>query len=180
MQKCLLKLNFVCELHILQIIFGIWSVVFSLWFECCCRCSYTLTWIKTLNTFTMVWNADTQYYPINFLNVPQHAILAKKFVEVMTKYNEAQVDFRDKSKGRIARQLEISELQLIITYTYTDTDSDTYTSLTVSLGTEPFEASSITFPHYMNTLGQTVSHMVLSLHQTWLGLLVPLWHISCL
>lgn len=40
---------------------------------------------------------------------PQHAILAKKFVEVMTKYNEAQVDFRDKSKGRIARQLEISE-----------------------------------------------------------------------
>lgn len=40
----------------------------------------------------------------------QHAILAKKFVEVMTKYNEAQMDFRDKSKGRIARQLEISEL----------------------------------------------------------------------
>lgn len=40
--------------------------------------------------------------------LPQHAILAKKFVEVMTKYNEAQVDFRDKSKGRIARQLEIS------------------------------------------------------------------------
>lgn len=43
----------------------------------------------------------------------QHAILAKKFVEVMTKYNEAQVDFRDKSKGRIARQLEISKLQMI-------------------------------------------------------------------
>nr|XP_023991134.1 syntaxin-3-like [Salvelinus alpinus] len=39
----------------------------------------------------------------------QHAILAKKFVEVMTKYNEAQTDFRDKSKGRIARQLEISD-----------------------------------------------------------------------
>ncbi|XP_034044852.1 syntaxin-3 isoform X2 [Thalassophryne amazonica] len=38
----------------------------------------------------------------------RHAILAKKFVEVMTKYNEAQVDFRDKSKGRIARQLEIT------------------------------------------------------------------------
>lgn len=33
----------------------------------------------------------------------------------MTKYNEAQVDFRDKSKGRIARQLEISKLQSIIT-----------------------------------------------------------------
>ncbi|KAF3851783.1 hypothetical protein F7725_005138 [Dissostichus mawsoni] len=41
----------------------------------------------------------------------QHAILAKKFVEVMTRYNEAQMDFRDKTKGRIARQLEISELQ---------------------------------------------------------------------
>ncbi|XP_008316001.1 syntaxin-3 [Cynoglossus semilaevis] len=38
----------------------------------------------------------------------QHGILAKKFVEVMTKYNEAQLDFRDKSKGRIARQLEIT------------------------------------------------------------------------
>uniref|UniRef100_A0A8C1J493 Syntaxin 3 n=1 Tax=Cyprinus carpio TaxID=7962 RepID=A0A8C1J493_CYPCA len=38
----------------------------------------------------------------------QHAILAKRFVEVMTKYNEAQVEFRDKSKGRIQRQLEIT------------------------------------------------------------------------
>ncbi|XP_067297328.1 syntaxin-3 [Pseudorasbora parva] len=38
----------------------------------------------------------------------QHAILAKKFVEVMTKYNEAQMEFKDKSKGRIQRQLEIT------------------------------------------------------------------------
>ncbi|XP_026102339.1 syntaxin-3-like isoform X2 [Carassius auratus] len=38
----------------------------------------------------------------------QQAILAKKFVEVMTKYNEAQVEFREKSKGRIQRQLEIT------------------------------------------------------------------------
>lgn len=30
-------------------------------------------------------------------------------MEVMTKYNEAQVDFRERSKGRIQRQLEISE-----------------------------------------------------------------------
>lgn len=45
--------------------------------------------------------------------VEQHAILAKKFVEVMTKYNEAQMDFREKSKGRIARQLEISESSLV-------------------------------------------------------------------
>ncbi|XP_062856266.1 syntaxin 3b isoform X2 [Trichomycterus rosablanca] len=38
----------------------------------------------------------------------QHAILSRKFVDVMTKYNEAQVDFREKSKGRIQRQLEIT------------------------------------------------------------------------
>ncbi|XP_051557869.1 syntaxin-3-like isoform X1 [Myxocyprinus asiaticus] len=38
----------------------------------------------------------------------QQAILAKKFVEVMTKYNEAQLEFREKSKGRIQRQLEIT------------------------------------------------------------------------
>ncbi|KPP62621.1 syntaxin-3-like, partial [Scleropages formosus] len=39
----------------------------------------------------------------------QHTVLSRKFVEVMTKYNEAQVDFRERSKGRIQRQLEISE-----------------------------------------------------------------------
>lgn len=39
---------------------------------------------------------------------PQHSVLSRKFVEVMTKYNEAQVDFRERSKGRIQRQLEIS------------------------------------------------------------------------
>ncbi|XP_035600303.1 syntaxin-3-like isoform X1 [Oncorhynchus keta] len=38
----------------------------------------------------------------------QHAVLSRKFVEVMTKYNEAQVDFRERSKGRIRRQLEIT------------------------------------------------------------------------
>uniref|UniRef100_A0AAQ4QIN0 Syntaxin 3b n=1 Tax=Gasterosteus aculeatus aculeatus TaxID=481459 RepID=A0AAQ4QIN0_GASAC len=38
----------------------------------------------------------------------QHAVLSRKFVEVMTKYNEAQVDFRERSKGRIKRQLEIT------------------------------------------------------------------------
>lgn len=44
-----------------------------------------------------------------FLVLFQHAVLSRKFVEVMTKYNEAQVDFRERSKGRIQRQLEISE-----------------------------------------------------------------------
>uniref|UniRef100_A0A6Q2YNJ5 t-SNARE coiled-coil homology domain-containing protein n=1 Tax=Esox lucius TaxID=8010 RepID=A0A6Q2YNJ5_ESOLU len=38
----------------------------------------------------------------------QHAVLSRKFVDVMTKYNEAQVDFRERSKGRIQRQLEIT------------------------------------------------------------------------
>lgn len=49
--------------------------------------------------------------PEGFLHVtlfPQHSVLSRKFVEVMTKYNEAQVDFRERSKGRIQRQLEIS------------------------------------------------------------------------
>ncbi|CAB1460467.1 unnamed protein product [Pleuronectes platessa] len=41
----------------------------------------------------------------------QHAVLSRKFVEVMTKYNEAQVDFRERSKGRIKRQLEITGKQ---------------------------------------------------------------------
>uniref|UniRef100_A0A3Q1ENK7 Syntaxin 3b n=1 Tax=Acanthochromis polyacanthus TaxID=80966 RepID=A0A3Q1ENK7_9TELE len=43
-----------------------------------------------------------------FAVFPQHAVLSRKFVEVMTKYNEAQVDFRERSKGRIQRQLEIT------------------------------------------------------------------------
>ncbi|XP_043939936.1 syntaxin-3 isoform X1 [Protopterus annectens] len=38
----------------------------------------------------------------------QHSVLSRKFVDVMTKYNEAQVDFRDRSKNRIQRQLEIT------------------------------------------------------------------------
>lgn len=42
------------------------------------------------------------------LSHPQHSVLSRKFVDVMTKYNEAQVDFRERSKGRIQRQLEIS------------------------------------------------------------------------
>ena len=43
---------------------------------------------------------------------PQHSVLSRKFVDVMTKYNEAQVDFRERSKGRIQRQLEISACPL--------------------------------------------------------------------
>lgn len=48
----------------------------------------------------------------------QHAVLSRKFVDVMTKYNEAQVDFRERSKSRIQRQLEISKLCSCYTTNY--------------------------------------------------------------
>ncbi|XP_012684123.1 syntaxin-2 [Clupea harengus] len=38
----------------------------------------------------------------------QHTVLSRKFVEVMTRYNETQVGFRERSKSRIQRQLEIT------------------------------------------------------------------------
>lgn len=38
----------------------------------------------------------------------QHTVLSRKFVEVMTLYNETQVSFRERSKDRIQRQLEIT------------------------------------------------------------------------
>uniref|UniRef100_A0A8C1NKI8 Syntaxin 2b n=1 Tax=Cyprinus carpio TaxID=7962 RepID=A0A8C1NKI8_CYPCA len=38
----------------------------------------------------------------------QYTNLSRKFVDVMTRYNEAQVSFREKSKSRIQRQLEIT------------------------------------------------------------------------
>uniref|UniRef100_A0A672JIN9 Syntaxin-2-like n=1 Tax=Salarias fasciatus TaxID=181472 RepID=A0A672JIN9_SALFA len=38
----------------------------------------------------------------------QHTVLSRKLVEVMTQYNETQVFFRERSKGRIQRQLEIT------------------------------------------------------------------------
>jgi len=42
----------------------------------------------------------------------QQSTLSRKFVEVMTEYNRTQTDYRERCKGRIQRQLEISE------YTY--------------------------------------------------------------
>uniref|UniRef100_UPI00398F0550 syntaxin-2-like n=1 Tax=Pristiophorus japonicus TaxID=55135 RepID=UPI00398F0550 len=38
----------------------------------------------------------------------QHSTLSRKFANVMTKYNEIQILFRERSKGRIQRQLEIT------------------------------------------------------------------------
>ncbi|CAC5386884.1 STX1A [Mytilus coruscus] len=38
----------------------------------------------------------------------QHATLSRKFVEVMNDYNSCQIDYRERCKGRIIRQLEIT------------------------------------------------------------------------
>ncbi|XP_050779510.1 syntaxin-2 isoform X4 [Gopherus flavomarginatus] len=38
----------------------------------------------------------------------QHSVLSWKLVEVMTEYNKTQTQFRERSKGRIQRQLEIT------------------------------------------------------------------------
>ncbi|GAB5582808.1 syntaxin-1A isoform X2 [Prionailurus iriomotensis] len=40
--------------------------------------------------------------------VPQHSTLSRKFVEVMSEYNATQSDYRERCKGRIQRQLEIT------------------------------------------------------------------------
>lgn len=40
--------------------------------------------------------------------VLQHSTLSRKFVEVMSEYNATQSDYRERCKGRIQRQLEIS------------------------------------------------------------------------
>lgn len=42
---------------------------------------------------------------------PQHSTLSRKFVEVMSEYNATQSDYRERCKGRIQRQLEISKLK---------------------------------------------------------------------
>uniref|UniRef100_A0A8P4GCG6 Syntaxin 2 n=1 Tax=Dicentrarchus labrax TaxID=13489 RepID=A0A8P4GCG6_DICLA len=58
------------------------------------------------------WNRDSEVstltLPVLVLSCPQHTVLSRKFVEVMTQYNETQVSFRERSKGRIQRQLEIT------------------------------------------------------------------------
>ncbi|KAF2893781.1 hypothetical protein ILUMI_12392, partial [Ignelater luminosus] len=41
----------------------------------------------------------------------QHSTLSRKFVEVMTEYNRTQTDYRERCKGRIQRQLEITGRQ---------------------------------------------------------------------
>lgn len=47
--------------------------------------------------------------PLSLPSPPQHSTLSRKFVEVMSEYNATQTDYRERCKGRIQRQLEISE-----------------------------------------------------------------------
>lgn len=42
-------------------------------------------------------------------NYQQHSTLSRKFIEVMNEYNNAQIDYRERCKARIQRQLEISK-----------------------------------------------------------------------
>lgn len=41
----------------------------------------------------------------------QHSMLLQKFVHTMTDYNQTQVDYRERCKSRIQRQLEIGTYQ---------------------------------------------------------------------
>lgn len=38
----------------------------------------------------------------------QHSTMSRSFVQVMADHNQAQMDYRERSRGRIQRQLEIS------------------------------------------------------------------------
>lgn len=40
----------------------------------------------------------------------QHSMLLQKFVQTMTDYNQTQVDYRERCKARIQRQLEIGKI----------------------------------------------------------------------
>lgn len=48
-------------------------------------------------------------HPRSLFSPLQHSTLSRKFVEVMSEYNATQTDYRERCKGRIQRQLEISE-----------------------------------------------------------------------
>ncbi|NWT23077.1 STX2 protein, partial [Cardinalis cardinalis] len=53
-------------------------------------------------------NANRTSVDLRITQSWEHSVLAHKFVEVMTEYNETQTLFRERSKGRIQRQLEIT------------------------------------------------------------------------
>ncbi|CAF1010778.1 unnamed protein product, partial [Rotaria sordida] len=39
----------------------------------------------------------------------QHATLSRKFIDAMNSYRNAEIEYRERCKARIQRQLEISE-----------------------------------------------------------------------
>uniref|UniRef100_A0A672JM63 Syntaxin-2-like n=1 Tax=Salarias fasciatus TaxID=181472 RepID=A0A672JM63_SALFA len=66
--------------------------------------------VNVVRTKLKIWKAYDSSRPVSlcFHLCPQHTVLSRKLVEVMTQYNETQVFFRERSKGRIQRQLEIT------------------------------------------------------------------------
>ena len=44
----------------------------------------------------------------------QHSMLLQKFVQTMTDYNQTQVDYRERCKARIQRQLEIGKKSMVL------------------------------------------------------------------
>ena len=91
----------------------------------------TLSFVDlALMAYLMIRNAVFWFWslPISFLTfyydiliclsfsllLSQHATLSRKFVEVMNDYNACQIDYRERCKGRIQRQLEISKIFSLI------------------------------------------------------------------
>ncbi len=46
---------------------------------------------------------------IKEISLFQHATLSRKFIDVMNSYRNAEIEYRERCKARIQRQLEISE-----------------------------------------------------------------------
>jgi t-SNARE complex subunit (syntaxin) len=61
---------------------------------------------KTLNELKKTKGRNCAEFRIRNM---QYSMLLKKFMEIMGQYNLIQVDYRERCKDRIKRQLEISE-----------------------------------------------------------------------
>uniref|UniRef100_A0A3Q2GIY9 Syntaxin 2b n=1 Tax=Cyprinodon variegatus TaxID=28743 RepID=A0A3Q2GIY9_CYPVA len=73
------------------------------------KISYQVEEVKKLHSMILsAPNPDHILVEFDIQYKDSHTVLSRKFVEVMTKYNETQVTFRERSKGRIQRQLEIT------------------------------------------------------------------------
>ncbi|NXF29014.1 STX2 protein, partial [Nyctibius bracteatus] len=74
---------------------------------CVARYSERILFVSIEQSFNQGENANRTSVDLR-IRKTQHSVLAHKFVEVMTEYNETQTLFRERSKGRIQRQLEIT------------------------------------------------------------------------